>query len=278
MSSVHHDESIISDSNNNNNNNSATNNVQNHENHGNGINGVQNGNTCTIRSEVGRAALPHQPTGDTNTFTYEGQQQQQVNEQTTHLTYGCNNNNQLIAPSNSIKCVCACDDDVETGLCSTRRVCDRRAPNALCTSALKADLDNVKFALMLENNNDTNQHSIKRHRRCESASVLGYNGGSQRQESIKLVHRRTMSNITTATFNCHHRNSSVVVVITKESDRPKDCVDLILDHCKVYQSLKVPTLFTCLFYIITKKFPKIIRIIFYIFSPSNFSIIYHLRQ
>lgn len=197
-----------------------------------------------------------------------GQSQQvgSVGEHYASQTDGCNN--RLVASStSSIKCICSCDEmDIKAGVhrrCSATggTVCDRRVSRMMDSNNANHESDALNNAAVDRNNLqlplvwtadgnivncdreerdcDKQQASaaplLKRHRRCESATVTGYSGsggGSQRKGSTKLGHRRTVSNITT-TFSCQHRNSSFIVVMAKEADRPKDCMELIVDHCKV---------------------------------------------
>lgn len=147
-----------------------------------------------------------------------------------------------IEPSNAIGCVCSCDDEQArngnvTG--ETRTDCDRCSrglapPPPSLTNWLYEGLD---LGGRLPRDRDDNE--VKQclgHRRTGSATVAGH------KSSIKS-HRRTVSSITTTTFNCPHRRSSTVVVILGGVGRksiddatPKDCTQIVMEHCKVCQT------------------------------------------
>lgn len=108
---------------------------------------------------------------------------------------------QLIAPSNSIRC--ACNEDT----CA----CDKAQRYAVAFDTLLG----AKQAIG--------------HRRSGSATVTTH------KSSVKS-HRRTVSSITSTTFNCPHRKPSTVVVILgagANDGGPKDWTQLIVEHCKV---------------------------------------------
>lgn len=129
----------------------------------------------------------------------------------------------LIAPLNSLRCVCAsstedgcscskvhdADGVGEKPICDRVRsssMCNQMASNALAAAALYADVG-VCDALQQQQLQQKKQ-CLPGHRRSESATVTTLS----HKNSIKS-HRRTVSSITTTTFNCPHRKSSTVIVM-----------------------------------------------------------------